>query len=373
MRRLVLLSSLAGVGLGLASGSAAAQSGYGSYRGDTIMAPEPRGSVSAPQPISPRPSYNSSVESQPLPPAAGGGAPYPYETQQRPQSAQPVESIPSYDGRNPSYGAMPPYNEPYSQTPRGQYPAGPNTAYPGNTYPPQQSGPYAPSQGGNYATDPTPPRPPATIDASRGTYPPYPGSAAPYQEQQPQGAPGATAARPGTVPGLPPEDQPEVGEPKELPPQFKRQIVSYQTKEPAGTIIIDTPSTFLYYVNGDGTAIRYGIGVGREGFTWSGTERITRMAEWPDWHPPAEMIERQPYLPRFMAGGLSNPMGARALYLGKTIYRVHGTNQPSTIGQFVSSGCIRMLNSDVEDLYTRVKVGTKVVVLGDGKGASASR
>jgi hypothetical protein len=106
----------------------------------------------------------------------------------------------------------------------------------------------------------------------------------------------------------------------------------YQTKQPAGTIVIDTPSTFLYYVNGDGTAVRYGIGVGRDGFTWAGTEKVTRMAEWPDWHPPAEMIERQPYLPRFMAGGESNPLGARALYLGKTIYRVHGTNQPSTIG-----------------------------------------
>jgi lipoprotein-anchoring transpeptidase ErfK/SrfK len=169
--------------------------------------------------------------------------------------------------------------------------------------------------------------------------------------------------RPTNLASLPPEDQPEVGEPKELPPQFKRQVIQYQTKEPAGTIIIDTPSTYLYYVNGNGTAIRYGIGVGREGFTWAGTEKISRMAEWPDWHPPAEMIERQPYLPRFMAGGPGNPLGARALYLGKTVYRIHGTNQPSTIGQFVSSGCIRMLNEDVEDLYGRVKLGTKVVVL----------
>ena len=115
-------------------------------------------------------------------------------------------------------------------------------------------------------------------------------------------------------------------------PAAGRAII--KTKQPAGTIVIDTPSTFLYFVNGDGTAIRYGIGVGRDGFTWAGTEKVTRMAEWPDWHPPSEMIERQPYLPRFMAGGESNPMGARALYLGKTIYRVHGTNQPSTIGNF---------------------------------------
>jgi lipoprotein-anchoring transpeptidase ErfK/SrfK len=179
-------------------------------------------------------------------------------------------------------------------------------------------------------------------------------------------APGQIAH--ANVPGLPVEDQPEVGAPKQLAPQFRRQVVPYQTKHPAGTIVIDTPSTFLYFVNGDGTAIRYGIGVGRDGFTWAGVEKVTRMAEWPDWHPPSEMIERQPYLPRFMAGGESNPLGARALYLGKTIYRVHGTNQPSTIGTFVSSGCIRMVNEDVMDLYTRVKVGTRVVVLGDGKG-----
>ena len=114
---------------------------------------------------------------------------------------------------------------------------------------------------------------------------------------------------------------------------------------------------------GQGKALRYGIGVGREGFTWTGAEKVSRMAEWPDWHPPEEMIDRQPYLPRFMAGGDGNPLGARALYLGKTLYRIHGTNQPSTIGTFVSSGCIRLTNDDVSDLYTRVKVGTRVVVL----------
>ena len=152
-----------------------------------------------------------------------------------------------------------------------------------------------------------------------------------------------------------------------MAPQFLRQLVDYRTNEPAGTILIDTPHTFLYLVLGNGQALRYGIGVGREGFTWSGIERITRMQEWPDWNPPPEMIERQPYLPRFMAGGPSNPLGARALYLGKTIYRIHGTNQPSTIGQFVSSGCIRLVNEDVEDLYGRVNVGSRVVVLPGGK------
>ena len=147
---------------------------------------------------------------------------------------------------------------------------------------------------------------------------------------------------------------------------------TYQTREPAGTIIIDTPNTYLYLVLGNGKAMRYGIGVGREGFTWSGAERVSRMAEWPDWHPPVEMIERQPYLPRFMAGGEGNPLGARALYLGKTLYRIHGTNQPSTIGTFVSSGCIRLTNEDVSDLYTRVQVGTRVVVLPGRPPATAS-
>jgi lipoprotein-anchoring transpeptidase ErfK/SrfK len=139
------------------------------------------------------------------------------------------------------------------------------------------------------------------------------------------------------VSALPPEDQPEIGPPK-LAPQFRRTEVSYQTKEPAGSIIVDTPNTYLYLVLGNGRAMRYGIGVGREGFTWAGTERVSRAVEWPDWHPPPEMIERQPYLPRFMAGGETNPLGARALYLGNTLYRIHGTNQPSTIGTFVSSG-----------------------------------
>jgi lipoprotein-anchoring transpeptidase ErfK/SrfK len=162
---------------------------------------------------------------------------------------------------------------------------------------------------------------------------------------------------------LPPEVRLETGPKKELPPQFHRTVIDYDTKEPAGTIIVDTPNTYLYLVLGNGKALRYGIGVGREGFTWSGVERISKMAEWPDWNPPETMIERQPYLPRFMAGGDGNPLGARALYLGQTLYRIHGTNQPSTIGTFVSSGCIRLTNEDVLDLYTRVKVGTRVVVL----------
>jgi lipoprotein-anchoring transpeptidase ErfK/SrfK len=149
----------------------------------------------------------------------------------------------------------------------------------------------------------------------------------------------------------------------ELPARLKRQIVDYRTAEAPGTIIIDTPNTYLYLVLGNGKAMRYGIGVGRDGFTWSGTQTVTRKAEWPDWTPPPEMIQRQPYLPRYMAGGPGNPLGARAMYLGGTIYRIHGTNAPSTIGGRVSSGCIRLTNDDVSDLYSRVHVGTKVVVL----------
>jgi len=145
--------------------------------------------------------------------------------------------------------------------------------------------------------------------------------------------------------------------------RLRRQVVSYQTQAAAGTIVIDTAQTFLYYVLGDGTAIRYGIGVGRDGFAWAGTEVVTRKAEWPDWTPPQEMIARQPYLPRWMAGGEGNPLGARAIYLGSTVYRIHGTNMPETIGHKVSSGCIRMLNADVIDLYSRVNVGTNIVVL----------
>jgi lipoprotein-anchoring transpeptidase ErfK/SrfK len=157
----------------------------------------------------------------------------------------------------------------------------------------------------------------------------------------------------------------------EAPAQFKRQLVAYTGGEAPGTIVIDTPNTFLYLVQPGGRAIRYGIGVGRDGFRWSGVQSITKKAEWPDWNPPAEMIARQPYLPRFMAGGPTNPLGARAMYLGNTIYRIHGTNAPSTIGTRVSSGCIRLVNEDVIDLASRVNVGTKVIVINGDHQANA--
>lgn len=152
----------------------------------------------------------------------------------------------------------------------------------------------------------------------------------------------------------------------------RRVVVDYLSYAAPGTVIIDTAETYLYFVLGDGKAIRYGIGVGRDGFTWSGTETVTRKAEWPDWTPPAEMIARQPYLARFMAGGEGNPLGARAIYLGNTVYRIHGTNMPDTIGQKVSSGCIRLLNDDVIDLYSRVEVGSKIIVLPSREAQIAS-
>ena len=150
---------------------------------------------------------------------------------------------------------------------------------------------------------------------------------------------------------------------RQIDPMFLRQEVDYAGSEAPGTLVVDTPSKFLYYVQGNGRAIRYGIGVGRPGFEWSGTKTISRKAEWPSWTPPAEMLLRRPDLPTFMDGGAGNPLGARALYLGSSMYRIHGTTEPWSIGTNVSSGCIRMMNEDVVDLYGRVRVGTKVVVI----------
>ena len=165
------------------------------------------------------------------------------------------------------------------------------------------------------------------------------------------------------APAPAPQVEADVEARTEMPAHLKRQIVAYSGREAAGTIIIDTPNTYLYYVLGNGRAMRYGIGVGRQGFTWSGTQTVSRKAEWPAWTPPADMLARQPYLPRHMAGGPGNPLGARAMYLGSSIYRIHGTNDPTTIGGRVSSGCIRLTNEDVSDLYSRVNVGTKVIVM----------
>ena len=251
-------------------------------------------------------------------------------------------------------------NSQLSQAPQGQ-PGNPGPSPPGYVAPDSRPvyGHQLDAQPSNASpppvanNDPNVIRPPAAIGTGPGEAP------APVQPS----AAAPVPANPAAASLLPPEDQPEVGAPKDLAPNLKRQLVDYSTKEPAGTIIVDTANTYLYLVLGGGKALRYGVRVGREGFTWTGTERVSKMKEWPDWFPPPEMIERQPYLPRIMAGGPGNPLGARAMYLGNTLYRIHGTNQPSTIGHYVSSGCVGMLNEDVEDLYSRVQVGSRVVVL----------
>ena len=176
-------------------------------------------------------------------------------------------------------------------------------------------------------------------------------SCAPAQAQQ------RFAYNSPSAPQYAPTVQDDTAEDSKLDPRLQRQMVSYATNEAPGTIVIDTPNTYLYFVLGGGKAIRYGIGVGRQGFTWSGVKQVARKAEWPDWYPPSEMLARQPYLPRMTAGGPGNPLGARAMYLGNSDYRIHGTNAPSTIGKQVSSGCIRLTNEDVTDLYERVQVG----------------
>lgn len=310
-----------------------------------------------------------------------------YPVQQAPSYGAPTEYRPG--DRTPNFDSL---EDDEDATPQALPPPGPAGAPPVYSAAPQQ-GPVmspddprygrpagappvysaAPPQGPVMSPDDPrygrPASPPAVIYADRpGQAPSNDGMRPPEAVGGPaSGAvspPAATGAdgRPMSVASLPPEEQPDAA-PAQLPPNLRRQEVAFQTKEPAGTIVVDTPNTYLYYVLGNGRAIRYGVRVGRDGFTWTGVQKITRKAEWPDWHPPPEMIERQPYLPRFMAGGEGNPLGARAMYLGSTVYRIHGTNQPSTIGKFVSSGCIGMLNEDVSDLFDRVKVGTRVVVM----------
>ncbi|SFI21450.1 L,D-transpeptidase [Bradyrhizobium sp. Gha] len=308
------------------------------------------------------PNFDSLDDDEDAAPRASLPPPGPAED---PRYARPAGVPPVYSAAPPQGPVMSP------DDPRYGRPAGAPPVY--SAAPPQ--GPVMSPDDPRYGR---PAAPPAVIYADR------PGQAPANDGMRPPeavGGPAATGAvpqqsgadgRPMSVASLPPEEQPDAA-PAQLAPNLRRQEVAFQTKEPAGTIVVDTPNTYLYYVLGNGRAIRYGVRVGRDGFTWTGVQKITRKAEWPDWHPPAEMIERQPYLPRFMAGGEGNPLGARAMYLGSTVYRIHGTNQPSTIGKFVSSGCIGMLNEDVSDLFDRVKVGTRVVVMpGNPPQATAS-
>jgi L,D-transpeptidase catalytic domain len=284
--------------------------------------------------------------------------PYPPQSYPGPYRAPPPLQAERDDDDLDALGPPRTYGYPRSQPPQPGVQYGARPVYP--QYP-QDSDPYPPPPPGFAYPNGNPPPPYGAVPngAAMAPYPGQDGMRPPMSIGPPEQGQGPG----GSIAGLPPDYQPETGPVEALPPQFRRTMIDFRTKEPAGTIIIDTPHTYLYLVLGNGKALRYGIGVGREGFTWSGTERISRMAEWPDWHPPPEMIDRQPYLPRFMAGGESNPLGARALYLGKTLYRIHGTNQPSTIGTFVSSGCIRLANEDISDLYSRVQVGTRVVVM----------
>jgi lipoprotein-anchoring transpeptidase ErfK/SrfK len=202
--------------------------------------------------------------------------------------------------------------------------------------------------------EPEPPR-----YGGRSRYEPAP-IAVPQYEVVPQS--GGSYARPEPAQRTATRETSEPLRPA-VDPKYLRQTVPYDGRERAGTIIINTRERFLYLVQEDGTAIRWGIGVGRPGFTWAGVHHVTAKREWPDWRPPADMLRRRPDLPTFMAGGPNNPLGARAMYLGSTLYRIHGSNEPWTIGQAVSSGCIRMRNEDVVDLYGRVNVGTRVIVI----------
>jgi len=295
-----------------------------------------------------------------------------------PRYGRPYGAAPVYTDRNAPTG---PVLSP--DDPRYGRPAGPPPVYTDRNAP---TGPILSPDDPRYGR---PAGPPPVIYADRpgqpqvyGNSPPE-GVLRPPESVGPGGVPIAAPAtgavqpsvgadgKPITLAALPPEEQPDAA-PVQLPPNLRRQEVAFVTKEPAGTIVVDTPNTYLYYVLGNGRAVRYGVRVGRDGFTWTGVQKISKKAEWPDWFPPTEMIERQPYLPRFMAGGPGNPLGARAMYLGSTVYRIHGTNQPSTIGKFVSSGCIGMLNDDVSDLFERVKVGTRVVVMPGGQAAPST-
>jgi lipoprotein-anchoring transpeptidase ErfK/SrfK len=311
---------------------------------------------------------------------------YYYYVQQPRYVAAPAYSGQTYaQGYAPNYA--PGYAPRYAAAPQGYAPAPPQTYAPApQGYAPAPPQTYAPAPQGYAAPQPqtyaaaVPQIPAAVAPPSAAPAEPAGSSGGgflqaifggptinvpvahvyPYQAPQPQSQPQAVApVQQASYEPTNPTDESNYP----IDPQFMRQIVAYNGSEPAGTIIVDTPDKFLYLVEDGGKAMRYGIGVGRPGFTWSGVKTITAMKKWPDWTPPPEMIERQPGIPHFMPGGLGNPLGSRALYLGSTLYRIHGSNEPWTIGHNVSSGCIRMRNADVEDLYGRVHVGTKVVIM----------
>jgi lipoprotein-anchoring transpeptidase ErfK/SrfK len=301
--------------------------------------PMPRNGYYYPQAPAAQPYYQQGVaQPPPYPQQQYAQRPYAQPQYQQQQYARPQYAQPQYAQPQPQY-AQPQYAQPQPQyaQPQAQY-----------------AEPQRGSMGGGF------------IEYI------FSGGQSRFGRGQLQTAPqqGYVPEQQAYVPAQPMYGQPAQVMQASLPPQrlvtdprYLKQVVDYDGKEPPGSIIINTPDKFLYLVQEDGKALRYGIGVGREGFTWRGTESISGKREWPDWRPPKEMLQRRPDLPHYMAGGPENPLGARALYLGSTLYRIHGSNEPWTIGTQVSSGCIRMRNEDVIDLYERVKVGTKVTVI----------
>jgi lipoprotein-anchoring transpeptidase ErfK/SrfK len=361
-----LIASAAGTSLALAQGYPVSPPGP-VYR--TAPQPYPPGGYPADYRRGPGGPDFDSLEDDEAPNATALPPPGPILSPDDPRYAHPENARPIYTDRGAPAGPVMSPDDPRYGRPAGAPPVYSDRAVP--------TGPIMSPDDPRYGR---PDGPPAVIYSDRAPGPGNPNDDRGLRPPEAITAPGAAPApnsvtgsappigadgRPMVLSALPPDEQPESG-PAQLASNLRRQEVAFATKEPAGTLIVDTPNTYLYYVLGGGRAIRYGVRVGRDGFTWTGVQRITRKAEWPDWHPPPEMIDRQPYLPRFMAGGPGNPLGARAMYLGNTVYRIHGTNQPSTIGKFVSSGCIGMLNEDVSDLFDRVKVGTRVVVLPGG-------
>ncbi len=350
------------------------------------------GQTTIPRPYQPAPAYQQVPQQQMPQQQMRGYQPAPVYYQQAPQQQMPQQQVRGYQSAPVYYQQAPQQQAPQQQV-RGyqtapvysqQLPQQQRTYQPGPAYyqrspqqpraasyqqAPQQLAPVyyqqAPQQParsyqpapGFYQQAPAAQQP-ATAYYQQGSqpdaYPPgqqYYQPAPALQQRASRGDPALGYAPPGEGAG-PPVD-----------PKYDRQVVDYRGDEPPGTVVIDTPHFFLYLVMEGGKALRYGIGVGRPGFAWAGNKEITAMRQWPDWYPPVEMLQRRPDLPRYMPGGPTNPLGARALYLGSTLYRIHGSNEPWTIGTQVSSGCIRLRNEDVIDLYGRVKVGTKVIVI----------
>jgi lipoprotein-anchoring transpeptidase ErfK/SrfK len=349
-----VLTIFATVALGAATSSLALAQGYPAPTGYSV--------APAPYPSSAMPDFDALDEEDDAPRGRSMGLPTPGPAMSpEDQRYGRPAGAPVYSDRAPQGPVMSP------DDPRYGRPAGAPVYS-------DRAGPQGPVMSPDDPRYGRPMGPPPVIysdrapDDGRGMRPPEP-LGAPVTGAL-QSSPRDGNGRPVVLSSLPVEEQPEPeASEQQLAPNLRRQEVNFVTKEPPGTIVVDTPNTYLYYVLGNNRAMRYGVRVGRDGFTWTGMQKITRKAEWPDWHPPTEMIERQPYLPRFMAGGPGNPLGARAMYLGATVYRIHGTNQPSTIGKFVSSGCIGMLNEDVSDLFERTKVGTRVVVMPGGNKA----